>query len=135
VRGYAYSEVFGERERHLLLRATELVRCLPERGIDGGPLRCHEVARVVGKLLGLEVADGYYGFVEHSWCWTGAFEPNMQRYRLPNILDPYVPGHLPQVQLVSLQSALMSPYRHGKARGDVRHGVVEHLCALFRGPE
>lgn len=54
-------------------------------------------ARFVGARLDLVVQDGYFGFVEHSWLWTGP-QPQLI-WQIPNILDTYVPGALPQVQL------------------------------------
>lgn len=77
---------FSLDELELLRQATEIVGLLP----DDDRLRCHEVARIVGQVLRLEVLDGHYGIVDHSWCMT----PNRR------IIDPYAVGRLPMVQLV-----------------------------------
>lgn len=81
--------VFRADEILLLQQAVTIVDCLPHDDTHT-KLRCHEVARIVGTILRLDVIDGHYGAVDHSWCLT-------PRKR---ILDPYCVGRLPQVQLV-----------------------------------
>jgi len=73
MKGYGEAEIFSAAEKRLLRSAASIVDALPDSG-PGGPLRCHEVARVVGRLLGLQVVDGFYGFVDHSWLWTSALD-------------------------------------------------------------
>lgn len=131
--------VFSVQERELLSRAEEIVRRLPEFD-DLEHLRCHEVARVVGGVLGLEVADGRYGFVEHSWCWTTPLSKAHRvgiRIGLPNILDPYCVGSLPQVRLVDAQTTALPhigwAYRDGETRTDIDEEFVKSWVKTLKG--
>ncbi len=73
---------------------------LPD-SISSEPLRCHEVARIVGQLFDLRVVDGNFGGVEHSWLLLrDTFVVGGTTYR--TILDPYAVGRLPLVQLCVL---------------------------------
>ncbi len=135
MKSYAEREVFNANELRLLKQATALVARVPAEGRD---VRCHELARAVGLILGLPVHDGAFGFVEHTWLWTA--EPNAMlrderspMWMLPNILDVYVPGSLPQVQLVHLSTGLPARYRSGKPREDVQQDVVLELLRVMRG--
>jgi hypothetical protein len=134
--GYAEKEVFTERERELWQRATTLVSFAPyyDTGDEPGnePVRCHELARAVGKVLDLEHEDGRFGFVEHTWLWTTPCDKKIAPWTLPNVLDVYVPGSMPQVQLVHMATGL--PARYMLARVNdlvVRTEVVERLILLF----
>ena len=134
MRGYAEREVFSQRELELLSRATALVRRMPHE-FEGQEIRCHELARIVRAFLALPVADGFYGVgVEHSWIWTDAPALEPHRWDLPNILDVYVPGQLPQVQLIHTATALPLNYRLGAPMpmDDVRWRVVEHFVEELR---
>lgn len=106
---YAEENVFEAHEVELWKKAVVIVERMPT-AIDGALIRCHELARAVGQLLELEVCDGKFGFVEHSWLWTGPFEQSHAPWVLPNILDVYVPGSLPAVQLVHTYSGLPTRY-------------------------
>lgn len=137
MKGYSESDIFTQSEIELMLSATRIVALLPAEDPDGELIRCHELVRVVGRLLGLEFADGKYGFVDHSWLWATKpeleFMPDVRPWMLPNILDVYVPGGLPQVQLfASGSSALPSCYRHGPARTDIRDSVVKWMLWQLR---
>jgi len=128
MRPYAEQEVFSTREVELFRQATALVALLP----DLEELRCHELARFIGERLGLEVQDGYFGFVEHSWCWTTPRADDSEYlWRLPNILDVYVPGELPQVQLIHTTTALPMPYRFGASRRDIRSDLLAKLATCL----
>lgn len=94
--GYSYTNVFTQFEINFYKRAVELVEKIPER-VNNELVRCHEVARVVGTILGLPVTDGKYGSVDHSWCWVS---PDLDGERPGNILDVYSIARLPVVQLV-----------------------------------
>lgn len=102
MKSYSESEVFSAREVSLLQVATALVESFPSTDYLRRPLRCHEVARAVGELLHLQVQDGFYGFVDHSWLWTSPLDTSrvVGRLGFPNILDPYSVGSLPMVRLV-----------------------------------
>lgn len=103
--------------------ATKLVaKISPRRGDE---VRCHELARAVHRCLGglrTAVADGYLGFVEHSWL------------ELPGrlVLDVYAPGRLPQVQLVSTHSSV-AVFRRSTTRTDVSQSLIASLVAEMDG--
>lgn len=133
--GYAEKEIFTNREQVLLVRATNLVERVPYSFEDGEPIRCHELARAVGQALELEYEDGHYGFVEHTWLWTSPFDGKTARWSMPNVLDVYVPGGLPQVQLVHMGST-GPPTRYFLAVViglEIRQPVVERLLGIMRG--
>lgn len=128
---YAEKEVFSEREVGLLRLAEDLIRPVPHE-LDGQLVRCHELARAVGRCLDLEVEDGHFGFVEHSWLWTEPLR-SKHEWRLPNVLDVYVPGSLPQVQLVDMVSGLPHRYSARQIKGLViREDVVERLIEIMK---
>jgi hypothetical protein len=137
MRGYAETDVFSEHELDLLVRAREVVAVLPSESF-GEPVRCHELAHAVAWVLSpsfeLEVADGWYGMIQHSWLWTQKLErvDGKALGPFPNILDVYVPGRLPQVQLVHVSTALPFEYRRGDPRDDIRKDVIEHLVRLTK---
>jgi len=119
--GYSATDVFTKKEQVLLSMAKVLVECLPE--IPG--LRCHEVARAVGTVLGLETQDGHYGPVEHSWLVV----PPRSMGRGPGVLDVYSVGSLPTVRLCD--GFLLLPYakefQPGIPRQDIDEGLVMDL--------
>jgi len=108
---YAEKEVFTKEELKLYRRAVDLVQMVPYE-LDKEPVRCHELARAVGSVLGLEHEDGRFGFVDHTWLWTKSpsSEDFCAPWVLPNILDVYVPGSVPSVQLVHMATGLPSRY-------------------------
>lgn len=110
MQGYA-EMVFTRDDRELLRQAQEIVSLLP----PDDRLRCHEVARIVAQILRLDVFDGYYGAIEHSWCMTPA----------RSILDPYCVGRLPMVQLVDNVIGAM-PYT-AERRPDI---TVDHKFVI-----
>lgn len=133
MKSYSARKVFAPRELRLLARAERLVACAPGK-LHGEYVRCHELARAVGRILGLPVADGWYGFVEHSWLWTK--QPDLvdgPLGLLPNILDVYVPGRVPQVELVHVSAGcLLSAYRPNRPREDIDLELVNELVSLCR---
>lgn len=144
MKSYSAIEIFSERELALLERATRMVAALPEHHgrvtmPPTGIIRCHELARAVGRLLDLPYQDGHYGFVEHTWLWTAPFDrqriPDLVTYRVPNILDVYAVGKLPQVQLVHARSVTLPhlgwAWRPGDTRGDTDEGMVHTLHKLM----
>src|SRR5580692_12192745 len=121
MKGYAAAEVFSKGEQLLLREAQKIVARLPLRDSSGRWSRCHEVARFVGLLLDLEVCDGYYGMCEHTWLWTTPVPVARRKGHPwfgppPNILDPYVVGRVPLVQLVHSSNHLPFEYRRGDKR-------------------
>lgn len=106
---YAVREkLFLEDELHNYELARRFIEELEEP--EEEKFRCHELARAVGKALGLPHVDGYYEHIQHTWLWTCPLPPPPFGYnqRMPNILDVYVPGGHPQVQLVDFHSILPS---------------------------
>lgn len=123
MRSYSETAVFDPGAVSLFRRATEVVAGFPDPGRGSEPWRCHEVARVVGRLLGLPFVDGLYGAVDHSWLslpWWSA------------ILDVYSVGALPLVRLVDLGRGLPheTAYRAGPARTDIREAAIAALGGL-----
>lgn len=127
---YSHTEVFSQAEINLLAQAIKLVDAVKE---GGSVIRCHELARAVGRVLDLPVEDGYYGFVDHSWCWTRPVDrrPPTPRIGWPNILDVYCVGQLPMVQLVASEPSGLPhvgwAYRTGPKREDIRWDVAGEL--------
>lgn len=152
--GYAAREIFTAEHLGKLTRAERLVSLAPEWEeylLDWGPptevkdptpIRCHELARAVGKILELPVQDGKYGFIDHTWLWLAepeqvaeAMETGL-RYMMPNVLDVYVAGSLPMVQLYHAElSGLPRQYSWGPERTDIRVDIVDRLIRLLRATE
>lgn len=132
MRSYAELEMFKPTEIEKWKEAVVLTERVPDR-IFGELVRCHELARAVGKLLELPVQDGYYSFVEHSWLWLWPYDPD-DPY-IPNVLDVYVPGRVPQVQLVHTNSsAFPREYRRGNGeRDDIRNDALEEILQYMTG--
>lgn len=131
--GYAAQELFSPRERELLRAAQMLVEAVPYE-LDGKLVRCHELARAVAYHLDLEIADGHYGFMEHSWLWTKPLEGRADDppVLLPNVLDVYTPGALPQVQLVYLTSGMPERYNARPVKDLViREDAVQRLIGIM----
>jgi hypothetical protein len=106
---------------------------------SGDSLRCHELARAVhdwisrqpphrwgGKFVSPGIVDGKYAAIDHTWLETGFGE---------NILDVYVPGELPPVQLRHGSEFLPGQYVPGRLRGDIREDVVEALVSIFEAAD
>lgn len=116
MRGYAATEMFERAEVRLWERATVLVERVPE----DWEVRCHELARAVGRLLDLDVVDGKFGAVEHSWL---VLPPR-------HVLDVYTPGVVPLVTLRDLHWGLPDTplYKPGDPRDDIEDKVVDNLA-------
>lgn len=132
MKSYSAVEVFKPHEIDLWQRAIKIVEALPDmRPPEYDWLRCHEVARVVGRVLNLEVQDGHYGLVDHSWCRIRRDVGDRSMFiETWSVLDVYVVGRLPQVQLVSDVVGIRE-YRRGAERSDIQHGVVDSLVMLL----
>lgn len=115
-----YHTMVPQAIRLLHRQAQKVVDTFP----DSEGLRCHEVARAVGHLLGLPVVDGKFGIVEHSWLLIPT-EPAF-------LLDPYAVARWPQVQLVQTRLLLLpAPYVMGPPRTDIRDDVVQALVTAW----
>jgi hypothetical protein len=131
---YAEIEIFTPREVELLRQATHLI------SITEGEYRCHELARAVGTVLNLPHQDGWFDHVEHTWLWTRPLPSKPRRLlspeKIPNILDVYVPGSIPEVQLINW-AAFGLPWRrvyyiNPIPRDDIQQEVVDRLVAGWR---
>jgi len=129
--GEAYQGAFHPRELEKFNLACQMVAKAPYRWL-GTEVRCHELARAVAELLKLTFEDGYYGMVEHSWIWLSPREPLSP---LPKILDVYVPGRIPQVQLIDPHIHLPFEYRRGSPRTDINQPILVELIRLMRSTE
>jgi hypothetical protein len=127
----ASGEIFTKEEMKLIDYTNKIVKVIPNT-INGELVRCHEVARIVASILDLWVADGFYGFVDHSWCWVK--EPPKEfigMSNMPHILDPYCIGSLPQVRLLAGGSTSLphtgTSYRMGPYRTDINQKFVDKI--------
>lgn len=119
--------IFLPEEMEVFDLACTLVSRLPYE-VMGSVVRCHERVRAVADLLELTFEDGFYGMVEHSWIWLSPREPISP---LPRILDVYVPGRIPQVQLIDPHIHLPFEYRRGPPRTDINQPMVFELIRLM----
>jgi hypothetical protein len=130
---YSETKIFTFDEIALVNVVPDRLAMIPDR--EGVTIRCHELVRAVGRLFKLEVADGFYGFVEHSWLWTTPLpkELSSSNFRLgfPNILDVYSVGQLPMVRLVACGHPQLPhigwSYRPGPPRTDIDEVLVTTL--------
>ena len=141
MKGHAERTMFSERELVLLREAQRIVEALPAK-FD--KVRCHELARGVGQLLGLKFVDGQMGIVQHTWLWTSdnsieesdAWEngPGWFHEGRPNILDVYRPGIMPQVALIDTWGRLpyWRTYEVGSRRTDIDKAVVDGIVDVGR---
>lgn len=124
--GYSSTNLFSKKEKALLEMARILVGWIPE--IQG--LRCHEVSRAVGAILGLPVQDGTYGPVDHSWL---TISPK-KYFQYPTILDVYAVGSLPTVRMCD--GFFLLPYNReykpGPFREDIDEGQVLELIGIMQ---
>ena len=129
--GYSARNVFTQRMQKVRDTVDMLVRGFP----DCVEWRCHEVARAVEQLLvkhgkaeasELQVVDGHYGAVDHSWL---AFWDDVRVC----IIDPYSVGRLPIVQLVDpYVSGVLATYRpQDEHRPDIRANEVSALVQFW----
>lgn len=138
MRGYAALYTFQEEEQRLLERASVIVAAFPEQMTHTKMgrhawVRCHEAARAVGQILSLEVQDGRYGAVEHSWCRITRDGGDARSLFVTtySLLDVYAVGQLPIVQLISNVAGLRE-YTLGKPRNDIDDKVVAALVKQGR---
>jgi len=138
---YSDREVFSAQEIQLLRQAESIVKLLPDQ-VASQELRCHEIVRIVAQALDLnpaQIQDGFYGFVDHSWLWTEPLDTAKivtPRIGLPNILDVYCVGSLPQVRLVDCQHTSLPhvgwAYRPSKVRDDIRIAQISEAVKYLR---
>lgn len=137
---YSERKIFGEREIKLWRRACQFVARLPDSP-DEMEHRCHELARAVAYWLNKEgrfreplswknvqVVDGLFGSVDHSWivlrdCEIGQYI----------ILDVYAVGCLPQVQLVHAWEMLQRKYTPMSTRDDIREHRLQWMIKMMAG--
>ena len=130
MKSYSALHIFNDRERILLARAARLVRKVKDPGAENKEspdiIRCHELARAVGKVLDLRYIDGKFGFVDHTWLLT--FQKAGDK---DNILDVYAVGSLPMVILVNASYLTLSHHKlytpGRRPRTDIKQDVVDSL--------
>jgi hypothetical protein len=124
---YAQVFAFTGEEIEAFRAASKMVDAIPSHPRLARTLRCHEVARAVSSILGLEVRDGLYARTQHSWLLTPA----------GNILDVYSVGRLPVVQLVDSRAISLQAhsglYVEGLERDDIDGDVVRFLVMFMKG--
>jgi hypothetical protein len=119
---YAERVCFREAHMQMLTHTAAYVARVSKSW--GNELRCHELARAVREVIddsSIVVVDGRCGPIEHSWLFVEAAV----------ILDVYVPGRLPAVQLVDL--IVGTAYRPGLERADIRQSIVDRLVVEMHG--
>lgn len=121
---YAERTCFRESHLHLLARVEANVARVSNTW--GNELRCHELVRAIHLVVcarehKLDVVDGKCGPIEHSWLGLADGV----------ILDPYVPGRMPAVQIVD--PIVGTAYRPGAPRADIRRAIVDRLVLEMRG--
>ena len=123
---YAERSCFSELHLRLLARVKKHVAHVSRAW--GNELRCHELARAVQAALSardpdhkLDVVDGKCGPIEHSWL---QFSDGV-------ILDPYVPGRMPAVQIID--PIVGTAYRPSAPRSDIQQAIVDRLVLEMRG--
>lgn len=126
MRGYSVTNVFTKKEQALYGVARVLVESLPE--IPG--LRCHELTRAVGVILGLEVQDGHHGMADHSWLLIPATKARCRG----SILDVYSVGSLPLVRICDIYFGLPheQSYKPLEPRDDIDEEMVMRLVDLMQ---
>lgn len=135
MQGYSKTDIFPRGFQTILDRSVLLIAAVGERvdPLRQRAIRCHELVRVVQKILNIPhsvmyVVDGKYSHVDHSWLYL--------TYPRPAILDVYSCGRLPQVQLVDLHFALKHEtlYRQGPIRKDIDWEFVDYLFTTLINP-
>lgn len=134
---HAQREIFWEFERRVYRKAVIAVESVGRQW--GNELRCHELARAVHRLLdipAMRVVDGKVGAVEHSWLELVVLNAELDRekhgkYR-KTIIDVYVPGRLPQVQLIDPFPLLKPIYEEGEKRTDINKNIVDEVFKEMR---
>ena len=116
-------ECFSAAHLGAWTRATLLVARVGDHW--GNELRCHELSRAVAGILCREgflclVCDGRLHAIEHIWLFLRGAEGGA-------ILDVYVPGRVPQVQLVHDHFVISRGYVAGSRRADIRTDIVRRL--------
>jgi hypothetical protein len=126
VRSWSEKKVFTAHARSLRAAAERIIGLIPEP-VPGQPeWRCHELARSVGRRFRLEVVDGKFGGVDHSWLVI----PEGRLDRGAAILDVYAVGALPMVRLVAFDSPEATLFEPGPERVDVRWcdlAAIDHV--------
>lgn len=119
---YAERSCFGSTHQRPRARVEALVARVSSAW--GNELRCHELARAVHLVVSnefvLAIEDGKCGPVEHSWL----------RFSDGVILDPYVPGRLPSVQIID--PIVGAAYRPSDPRDDIRQWIIDRLVLEMR---
>ena len=121
-----YAERVCFKPRHMQALERAIAGCARVSAHWGNELRCHELARAVRAdllydELALHVIDGRCNGVEHTWlCFADGV-----------LLDVYVPGRYPAVQLIDPLVATRI-YVPAGARADLRGEMIAKLLSEMR---
>lgn len=139
MKGYAERVLVPKDLADLREELAALIEALPDHS-DGGGLRSHELTYAVAEYIRgreelerfkLEVVDGKYEHVAHSWIvgrTNFAGVPDL-------ILDVYAAMRVPMVQLVQLLHFYRfgyKMYQEGTARTDIDRMRVDWILARFK---
>ncbi len=142
---------FTAKEYDAWMIACRLILELEAAPIVG--MRCHEIARAMGRVLKMDVCDGHVGLrfrdprnpqhfmggVEHSWLWTVPFPAHGTVQEVDawpgNILDPWCMASYPRAQLHSARlelANLVVKYHPGEPRTLIDDALTDHLEQFFQ---
>jgi hypothetical protein len=130
MRSISEREYIPKKYVEILKRAELAVHWLPDDIAEGSLIRCHELARAVGDWLELDVIDGKFCHVDHSWLLVEDRSPRESHL----ILDVYAVAQLPQVQLVNLSwhvHEFQQCYIKGAPRKDIDRKLVQKMVDFF----
>ena len=128
MKSYSETNVFSDSDKSRLAEATDFVSLIPDPGEGEPELRCHEVTRVVKRLMGysfIHVVDGHIGAVQHSWL---AYRDKGKL----RILDVYCVGRLPQVMLLDVFGRRSQYEPDHFLRDDIDTDLVDRLVNEIR---
>lgn len=153
---YVQRNIFDVQTLDLWRKATNIVNAIPTVWAEFEPdvwvapnmpdpprtswreLRCHEIARVVADMLGLDreehVVDGQYGGADHTWIALDQDVITASGREPRHVLDTYACGRMPQVQLVDIHFMLpeRDGYRPGPRRTDIRESLISAIITKLR---
>ena len=120
MRGFSDTKMLNSNELELMGKAARYISIIP----SSIGFRCREVSRAIGYLLNLQVQDGHYGLVEHSWLWL---QPWTWGTHPPSILDPYVIEYVPKVRIVEFNPSIRDLYNPRKDPYVINQNMVNTL--------
>jgi len=131
MKSYSERHIFSGNVKQAFELATYLVDSLEIHKLGGQEIRCHELARAISKILTFKdfdntVVDGSLWCIEHTWIVLGDGPYG-------KILDVYVPGRMPQVQLIDIHFAITRGYEPGTQKF-VKVDQLHEITGLLHEP-